>query len=744
MNQFQITSQPRHLRYMFFVDIDYPYEKLIKLIHHNQKQWGGRYNPIIPVKEGAIVQNYLDMIKHYDPDYIFYSNSVDPDVVRKLGYFNPTGYFNLEKEPRELDTLGVDALYLVSQFEHGYSILLSEGIDKTESPLLDFFHTNFGLHSNASIGEEKITKRLNQIRITKDNFDELNQIIYLHKPIIQSFLSRRHLNTKILRSFGHTSYESSEIVITKDKSSTIDLLYYWNRQLFQCYNVFYFTIEELQLVTQDQYFGDVLSNLTSSNTIEVISFTLKKEEVEDLMQKHLRPLVPHKTIRYKEVQNFPFTVSDSKGLHEYQYEERQSIQTLVSEENLLFIPPLSFADKIGFYPQKWAIDIEIYQINKPNRNLLRFPLTTNTQYIVKAMDGRISKNRNISYYVQNSAADSGSVKIDIPEFSVLLQQLILSPVFQGTTFNTKYVAIGPHDSSNRLLSFIRTFKDDFHVIDDFFKDKFWVDVFVELCTSEKPAGDAISFLDIFRKCTKVYEDHVGLLGTREQTFANSENLSLGLKQLLKTLCELSIFLQGFKLKCTKCSSIFWYHLRDTSNTVNCKGCLKDFNIPIEAEFSYKLNDLIKNNIFQSKTQRDGNLTVIRTLVNFAIRKSNRSFSYSPQLNLYADVHSRKPANEIDVVALVDGKFIIGEAKHSSKEFSANSNKSLDSLIEIAKDIRPDKIVLSCYKNEYGKLEKARKYLQHSFSKEDYIPDIEELLLHEPDYFDLRGSKYFYY
>ena len=72
--------------------------------------------------------------------------------------------------------------------------------------------------------------------------------------------------------------------------------------------------------------------------------------------------------------------------------------------------------------------------------------------------------------------------------------------------------------------------------------------------------------------------------------------------------------------------------------------------------------------------------MIRTLVNFAIRKSNWSFSYSPQLNLYADVHSRKPANEIDVVALVDGKFIIGEAKHSSKEFSANSNKLLDSLI----------------------------------------------------------------
>jgi len=84
-------------------------------------------------------------------------------------------------------------------------------------------------------------------------------------------------------------------------------------------------------------------------------------------------------------------------------------------------------------------------------------------------------------------------------------------------------------------------------------------------------------------------------------------------------------------------------------------------MPIESNFSYKLNDLIKNNIFQSKTQRDGNLTVIRTLISLGSKRSYYSFNYNSQLNLYDNHHSKKPANEIDIVSLVDGKLVIGEA-----------------------------------------------------------------------------------
>lgn len=62
MSQFQITSRPRHLRYVFFVDEQCPYEKLFKLICLNQRIWGGRYNPIIPVNNNIISERYLALL----------------------------------------------------------------------------------------------------------------------------------------------------------------------------------------------------------------------------------------------------------------------------------------------------------------------------------------------------------------------------------------------------------------------------------------------------------------------------------------------------------------------------------------------------------------------------------------------------------------------------------------------------------------------------------------------------------
>ena len=212
---------------------------------------------------------------------------------------------------------------------------------------------------------------------------------------------------------------------------------------------------------------------------------------------------------------------------------------------------------------------------------------------------------------------------------------------------------------------------------------------------------------------------------------------------LRKLCNYKVFLKGFTIKCTNCSSHFWYPLTEIDHTVNCKGCLESFDFPVEPEFSYRLNDLIKNNIFQSPTQRDGNLAVIRSIVSIR-RRSRSSFEYSPQLNLYNDYHSNKPCSEIDLLALSDGNFIIGEVKHNSKGFSENKNKALEGLVEIAKEIYPDKIILACYEDSNDKLEKAKKGLVHLFKKWAYQPEIEAIQLHTPDYFHLKGHRYFYH
>ena len=118
-------------------------------------------------------------------------------------------------------------------------------------------------------------------------------------------------------------------------------------------------------------------------------------------------------------------------------------------------------------------------------------------------------------------------------------------------------------------------------------------------------------------------------------------------------------------------------------------------------------------MFQSKTQRDGNLTVIRTLIRLE-DSATWHFEYTPQLNLFDYHNSGKPKAEIDIVCCIDGNLVIGEAKHDSTAFFVDKMKSLKSLVEVAKQIRPNKLVLSCYIDSNNKLHNAKQSLLHFF------------------------------
>lgn len=751
MEQFQITSRPRHLRYVYFVGEDYPYDTLLSLIHVNQSIWGGRYNPIVPVKDNIISDRWKEILKFYDPDFIFYSKEINPEIIKQLRIFNPCSYYNLGDQPKWSDISGVNGFYFLSQFHIKSRIILTTDTWKTESPLLSYYKTNFGFQSHPLHHEVELSKDFDRKLVGEKEFVLLNKFISELRPLNQSHFSRRNLNTSILRSKNYTRHYPFEMVIAKDKSSNSDLLYYWNRMLFELRNILYVTVEELNLLCADEFFGQVLHDMDWDNSILVISQSLKKEEVQEIIDSKLRKTKANRQFENGRAENFPFEVQDALGLFERNYGEVPSVQTLHSRKGLLHLPKLSFTDKVDFYPQGLALDIHINEIGENSQNVLALPFTTETQYIVKGVKGRINRRRNISVILRNQENTSGTLEIIIPEFKSLLRQLISRPVIDGEVKGTKYIDSRLHDESNKLSAFLKTFHYEFSTIDDFFTDKFWVTIFEELSISKKAIGDSISFEEVLSKCRPelaakgiVELDENGkLVGKKGEKFENEENLEMGLKSIVKKLCDYRVFLKGFNLKCKHCSSQFWYHINEVKETISCKGCLEDFQFPVEPKFAYKLNDLIKNNIYQSSGLRDGNLTVIRTLVSMN-RRSHQSFYYSPQLNFYDNHHSNKPCAELDIACISEGQFIIGEAKHDSQAFSADSYKTLYSLAEVAKAIRPDKIILSCYEDSHNRLEKAKKGLIHIFNKWEYTPEIETLQLYTPDYFHLGSYRYFYY
>lgn len=741
MEQYQIVTRSRHLRYMYFVDSSYSYDDLYTLIKFNLRMWGGRYNPIIPVKEGIIGEDYLEIIKHYDPDFIFYSKGIDPETIRGLRMFNPKGYHIID-DPTGEQIRGVNALYLLPLFDAKSKVLMPSGLHGLDSPLLPFYRLNFGLTENGYVGDYAISKSYNQIHIKKDNFGTLNKIIHEEKPVNTAALSKVNFNTKILRSFAHAQYDETEIVIAADKVSTADLLYFWNRQLYQCHQVLYITVEELSLLSQDKFFGGVLYDLSLQSHIHVVSLSLEKEAVEKIIAEQLNKVAFNRYFQYKNVKPFPFPVLDAAGNFERGYGEQTSVQAFTASTGLFYFPDLSFSKKLNFDQQRWALDLQIKQIDGGASQPFLLPLTTDAHFFMKYVSGRVNRERNLTFFIENR--DNRVVaELTIPPFIDLSRQLLSAPIVHGENIETKYKYTGFHDSSHRLQAFVHCFGGDWDTIGTYLRDKYWMDTFEQLCTSEKAAGDCITLAELVASCSEVLNKAGHPLGKREETRHNKENLILGIKEQLRQLCEYNVFLPGFKLKCTHCSSKYWYSMSEANRHVHCKGCLADFTFPIEPEFAYKLNDVIKNNIYQSKTQRDGNLTVIRTLLKLRQRGRN-GFAYVPQINLFDKYHSTKPCNELDIMAIVDGHLVIGEAKHNSKDFKENNNKALNALIEVSKAILPDKVLLTCYEDDYSKLHNAAEYLRHHFKNFPYAPEVESFVIQSPAYFDLIGARYFYY
>jgi len=741
MDIYQLSVRPRHRRYMFFIAEAYLYKDLYQLIVNNLTIWGGRYNPIIPVLRDGISEAYIDLIKHYDPDIIFYSSNVDLEMLKELRLFNPSKYVNLDDKPREENVSGVDTFFFLTEFENKAKVILPEKFLPSEDVLPTFYEMNYGLSDTPLHHQYEMSKNYVQILINRE-FADINKIIHVEKPINFAALSKYNINTRVLRNLEHANFGDFELVVARDESQIGDLLYYWNRGLYENKNVMYVTLEQLSILSKDKFFGGMLYDQKGEESIRVVSTSLEKGELEEVIANMLQPIAYHSNFRYYDISAFPYKVLDSNGLYERNFGESATSQTLISDTGLLHIPKLSFGGVPKFLALNYAVDIKISQDNARSQKAVLFPFTTQSMYIVKDVPGRVLRSRNLSVFVNSQRQQSDVFRVTIPAFSELVKQLIQRPVIYGESIDTKIIHVGPNDASNRLKAFISAFKGNLEEIYTYFSDKFWVDIFEELILSQAIAGDSLTFEEILNKALEMYEMQKLNFVDRKIGWFNVDNLKLGLKRTLTNLTEYQVFFKGFKLKCTNCSSSFWYHVNEVKDIISCRGCLEDFDLPVEPCFSYKLNDLIKNNIYATTKDRDGNLTVIRALSAFG--HTARSFQYSPQLNLYDDFHSKKPFGDLDIVINDGGKFIIGEAKHDSKGFFEDDMKSLRSLVAVSAMIFPDKILLVASADDKNKLEKAEKSLLRLLKGSKFKPEVETMLLAKPDYWHIKSHRYFKY
>ena len=171
--------------------------------------------------------------------------------------------------------------------------------------------------------------------------------------------------------------------------------------------------------------------------------------------------------------------------------------------------------------------------------------------------------------------------------------------------------------------------------------------------------------------------------------------------VVQSLTDSGVFLQGVRARCTNCGSRFWREIGTLQQKVRCDGCSATVAVPVESSWSYRLNSLIRNGI-----ALHGCVPVISALRDLR-ENAKESFIYTHGVGLFKDYGDRKPAAEMDLLCISDGRLVCGEVKSSASEFT---REELEKLARIVADIRADQAAISAFHDPDGLMPKHAKVL----------------------------------
>ena len=189
---------------------------------------------------------------------------------------------------------------------------------------------------------------------------------------------------------------------------------------------------------------------------------------------------------------------------------------------------------------------------------------------------------------------------------------------------------------------------------------------------------------------------------------------------------------GSKVKCDHCGTNKWYSYADLNSKVACKGCGTMITPQMETPLYYRFSEVITGNILSDTTRNvkdfDGNYMVLRALMWLKRdwRNCSQSFLFCPPMD-YRTNRGRR--SDIDILAIQDGRFVLGEAKNRASEFNRTE---IEALAWLGNHFKPDKLILAY--NE-GRLPQQKIHQLKSLLTVDC--EIEDYKADEP-YYNFRG------
>jgi hypothetical protein len=166
-----------------------------------------------------------------------------------------------------------------------------------------------------------------------------------------------------------------------------------------------------------------------------------------------------------------------------------------------------------------------------------------------------------------------------------------------------------------------------------------------------------------------------------------------LKRSLSFFFERGVMYRGHEWSCRECRHRNWLGVEALKDVMPCEVCGREHQLPIDVALDFRMNEF-----FATCLREHDTITVAWALS--ALRKQARhSFMFAPQTELYRDYpenQDQRIDHELDLICIMDGRFVIGEVK-ARAELIAKSD--ITDLAAAAQELGADLAVLAAVKGE---------------------------------------------
>jgi hypothetical protein len=382
----------------------------------------------------------------------------------------------------------------------------------------------------------------------------------------------------------------------------------------------------------------------------------------------------------------PFRLYDSEHILRQRYEpfagfEMAGTLDTPKPSGMSPVSPVDFMSPLDF---TWCVDALIDSVQLPPRSCLS-PLVAvfgvADDASVRASSDGISYFSREPFFIPAGASLEQMMyrpRLRLPDPTELFQSLLSASKLRGVVSQAGRFSRGALDLWGGLAPIANDLAD--HRRNALF----------EAYRKDTPSGkDPGVYLDVPRR------RYLSFWDARRSCGFNREEMG----SILDEYVQRGILTRGLCLKCPRCSFAAWYAVEEIDQRFRCSRCRDESWItrqawrnPSEPLWFFALDEIV----FQAI---DHNARA-PLLALESIRRQSRSFIFAPEMEVFDD---SALLAEIDILCLVEGTIVIGEAKTVDQlgRSEAEERASLRKLLKVAEAISAHELVMATTQNSWS-------------------------------------------